>query len=277
MTTEPEPRRSEDTRMAGITDSVISINWAARQNIDVPRVCMLKSFLVEGPQPDVVIFGEGNFTFSVAFAALRQSWKGITSTRFEAVSPVFPEPQFREVQLEAITYCIRNAEIAFDFTKELKLEAKARTLDRVSEVLQLPYPDPQTWRFGVNATDMPQGLDVRGKVVWFQCPWVSRARSDQTTFGLISSFLTCMAGRQGAGDYVLIGIVTIFQYVTNYKLEVLLQYAVAGSVNYDFVGADEELIKDILECGYHHKAVAGDIHNVILNHHLTLVFQKRST
>ncbi len=264
--------------IAGVADSVISINWTAFQVIGVRRVCMLKSLLVEEPQPDVVIFGEGNFTFSVAFAALRQSWNGITSTRFEAVSPFVPEPQFPEVQLEAITYCIHNASKAFNFTKEVELEAKARTLDRVAEVLQLPYPrtwPTQTWRFGVDATNIPQGLDVGGKVVWFQCPWVPRTRCNQTTFKLISSFLTCMAGRQGAGDYVMIGIVTLFQYVIEYKLKSLLQHA--DKVKYKFVGADEELIKDILERGYHHKAVVGDIHDKIFNHHLTLVFRKRST
>ena len=50
-----------------------------------------------------IVVGEGDFTFTLALAAMCGSWKGITSTCYE------DRPcDFAEVQLNTIEFCIKN-------------------------------------------------------------------------------------------------------------------------------------------------------------------------
>ena len=76
---------------------VININYADNKNADVREINELRGILIpdEGEGKEVVFFGEGNFTFSLAFAGLRQTWNGITSTRYKQISADYPKPQFQ--------------------------------------------------------------------------------------------------------------------------------------------------------------------------------------
>ena len=50
---------------------------------DLQKTDTLKKLLIEDKE-DLVLFGEGNYTFSMAIAVLRQSsWEGMTVTCFE--------------------------------------------------------------------------------------------------------------------------------------------------------------------------------------------------
>ena len=70
-----------------------------------------------------------------------------------------------------------------------------------------------------------------------------------------------MARKQNLGDYVLIGITTLFPYVKSYNLGGLLEFTqgVASSKcacpYYNFVGADDHFIYEIMKFGYHHLLV----------------------
>ena len=85
-----------------------------------------------------------------------------------------------------------------------------------------------------------------------------------------------MGDKQSENDFVLIGIVTRdLDYVKHYLLGKLLGENLSGPVGkYDFLGVDNALIKKIISFGYKHEScVSGGIHNYILDHHLTLIFE----
>ena len=254
---------------------VININYADYKDADVREIDELRGILIpdEGERREVVIFGEGNFTFSLAFAGLRQSWNGITSTRHKQISDDYPEPQFHEVQVKTIKYCVSNG-------RRLENGPDA-ILQTVDTIVNLQSPPPDTWKYGVDATAIPDNLHVRGKVAWFQCPWIPRAERgdrDMSTDELVVAFLQHMCVKQNRNDYVLIGITERFPYVKDYRLQDprLLGEGLANEevLGYQFLGADKTLVQDILRHGYKHEG-AIDIHDRILQHHITLVFRKQ--
>ena len=94
---------------------------------------------------------------------------------------------------------------------------------------------------------------------------------------LIWNFLLNLAKQIDSGVLVCIGITTRFPYIQSYGLEGILGIGLAGGTpvfrEYNFLGADDELIQNILRFGYHHQGFE-DIHDKIRDHHVTLVFQK---
>ena len=207
---------------------------------------------------DVVLFGEGNFTFSIALASLRRNGsKGITATRYG----VGALPQFDDVKKKAVTYCIHNGE-------KLELSAECKLRNILAVVAVPNFSD--TWRAGIDATKIPADLVVAGKVVWFQCPW----SLDPAT--LIQGFMEEMALKQRGGDYLIIGIANHADYFGKYKLKNILGDGQEGVVfnRYGFIGGDKELIKKILEHGYKHEGYF-DIHDFIFHDHVTLVFKRQ--
>lgn len=208
-----------------------------------------------------MLLGEGNFTFSVAIASMRGSWKGITATHFL----VHPQPQIATVQLEAISFCIRNGE-------SMSSEA-SMIVERIHKIASLPLPDQGVLQLGVDTTNLPNDLEVKNKIVWFQCP---SSDLEHETDKLIQAFVQHMSTKQTSGDYLLIGITKFFPFVKNYKLHTLLGDKLTGpAFGYKFIGADKTLIEDILKFGYHHCTCSGlDIHFTIFSHHITLIFQK---
>ena len=246
---------------------VIEIYSTEGKFVRVKLLDMLKRLLLsEGEdRHDVVLFGEGNFTFSIALASCCQSWDRITSTRYEPISCDHPEPYFSDVKVEASQYCIENGE---------RLGGMDHTvLSRVKLVLNLPRPPVGTWQFGVDATNTPETLNVKGKIVWFQCPW---SKEDVHVHALVAKFLNHMAEKQSAKDYALIGLANMPRYVKEYRIQDLLSENLAEdrSQQYKFLGADKKMIEEILKYGYHHEGYR-DIHDYILTCHITLVFRRK--
>ena len=243
--------------LQGMSLEVVSINYADGKSAEVNVVNILEDLLVNSDsQRDIVIVGEGNFTFSIALAALRgSSWDGIVSTRYETESQV-PTPQFSDVKQESIEYCDSTA-----------------LSDKI--ILAIPSPPDGAWKFGIDARNLPEDLSVDKKVVWFQCPWIPRS-IPHGIYDLISKFLQHMGEKQSVNDYVLIGIANHDNYVKDYLLGELLGENLSGPFGeYDFLGVDNALIKKIISFGYKHESwrETYDIHDRILDHHLTLIFK----
>ena len=205
----------------------------------------------------------------MALACLRGSWDGITSTRYEPISHEHPEPQFSDVKVEASQYCIENGNVFGD--------ASDAILSKATLVLHMRSPPRRdhTWKFGVDATNLPDDIDVRGKVVWFQCPWITREDEElaMTTDGLVASFLEHMVDKQRPGDYALVGIANEYPFVKDYKLHELLgaDLARGHTHGYRFLGTDEKFVRELLQCGYRHEGYR-DRHRRFINTHITLVF-----
>lgn len=245
---------SAEFERLGISLPNIDINYADNKNFDIQQIDELSKLLIDDKR-DVVFFGEGNFTFSVAFAALRSSsWEGIISTRYPVDNLAL---SFPKVQLLATEACITNGRQFQDSSDEI--------LDRVKTV---PVPPPGTWQFGIDATEIPDDLDVKAKVVWFQCPWISLQNNPDGTYNLVANFIRHMAHKQA--DYILIGIANQFPYVKGYKCDLITKPPDA----YEFLGGDKSLIFKVLRYGYKHEGEK-DIHDKIFHDHVTLVFKRR--
>ena len=270
---DPSPGASASAPSA---DDVIWINHAAYKNDTVPRVTMVESLLTK---KNVVIVGEGNFTFTVALAAIRKSWSGIVSTRYESVDESNPKPEFDTVKQECIEFCRKNHQGRL---REKGIAYDDATVDKyIKAIEKVQQPSlGEEWLFGIDATATPDSLAIRGKVVIFQCPWIPKGPWPETPATLIASFLSHMSTKQNEGDYVLIGITTYYPYVKNYELEDLLGKGLSrrkdSSGMYDFLGADDTFIVEILKHGYHHTSCHAktDIHKDIITSHIILVFQR---
>uniref|UniRef100_A0A1X7U4V5 Uncharacterized protein n=1 Tax=Amphimedon queenslandica TaxID=400682 RepID=A0A1X7U4V5_AMPQE len=91
--------------------------------------------------------------------------------------------------------------------------------------------------------------------------------------------MTAMKDKQNVGDYLLIGIINDRKYIEFYYLAEILGEVPGDNImfGYRFQGGDTELIKKILGRGYKHEAYEKDIHRMIFDNHLTLVFKREGT
>ena len=245
----------------------LEIKYADGRTTKLPLVDrdLIPNLLLGDNKRDVVLFGEGNFTFTVALATLRGSFDGIVPTRFEKENKK-PVPSFSDVKVEAIKYCVENGRI-------LQVSSD-NILNKLTNLCNLPVPINETRRFGVDATNLDD-LEVQRKVVWFQCPWASQ---DHDTDKLLRDVLEEMGRKQSQHDYLLIGITKFFPYVNTYGLQAILGDNLQNRSyhNYDFIGCDTDFIVKILNHGYRHTTTIGikDLHIEILHDHVTLIFQK---
>ena len=211
------------------------------------------------PRP-IVLFGEGNFTFSIALASLRTNGSdGIIATGWHVELP-----KFDDVKKKAIDYCKLNGK-----KMQLSDEEAGSNAEKVSKV-----PDfSTTWQIQVSALQRQIDIRVDGKVVWFQCPWSDTTR--HTTAGLIQCFMEKMKQRQVIGDILVIGISTHEDYIKKYNLNNILGDGSGKTIihGYRYLGHDENIIKMILGRGYKHEGVR-EIHNYIIDTHSTLVFKR---
>ena len=224
---------------------------------------------------EILFVGEGDFTFTLAFAAWRQSnsegkdrvWEGITSTCYE---PEKFKPAF-------VWSKVKDASIT-----NIKHLREYGYKDRVRLVEGLPVLPKAQVEYGVDARAIPQSLiPPAGGVIWFQCPWDGQ----DTTAQLVVDFLVNTSKQLRKGTFVCIGITRKFPYIKSYKLVDILGDNLSAEDNntnilesYKFLGADVDLIQDILKFGYHHQSIHGDrdIHEQIIDDHVTLVFKKKS-
>lgn len=284
---------------AGITDERITINYADFWCFaSVASIDVLKGILLVENRK-IVLFGERNFTFTLAFAALHKKyhpyqdpWQGIISTCLE------PDCEgLQEVTKAIDTVKLKN--IKFIVENESKLEvhtSSTSTMKRIKDIIELSQPIgvSEIFKSGIDATKVRNStIDVHGKVVWLQCPWC-HPRDDVGR--LLRHFLRRMA--MNKAEYILLGIVNEFWYARNYELGTLfglpkfvrqsnveehvqnspaLKEPIDVIGKYDFLGADKKFVKNILQYGYKHEGCTStDIHSFIIKKHVTLVFRQKT-
>lgn len=273
----------------------------------VKRTLLLSDLLLK-ERRCVLFVGEGNFTFTVAFTALRQFedtrdhgqrrlsvaqdvsghrvWEGIVSSRYEPVGSKCehqfvgservqckPAPVLSEVKL----VCINESVKYFNFTRRYRASDEtslsmdqSKCFERITSITDLPtFPDTFSWQYRIDARHLPSDLLRECGVVWFQCPW---SRAEGGAGDLIVDFLVNSAKYVAGGSYVCVGIIKHPDYVGGYGLEGILQGGVVREW-YTLVGADDELVQRVLEYGYKQESDS-DIHHYLLDSHLTLVFQR---
>ena len=265
-----------------------------------PRNNLLTDLLIKD-RAKVLFVGEGNFTFTVAFAAYRKShafsitpslgallpagaWEGITSTCYEPAGPVGEVQYVREtlVQCEPPPPTLSEVELQYSVS-EIFAKMSINECSSLSNSMKFPSVPAGTWQYGIDATALPTTLTQDKQVIWFQCPWVSRNTGDYSTAALVSDFLLNMAAQIQPGVHVCVGIANHKQYVKRYKLYELLGPNLKSLPNstpvlkqYEFAGADDQLVRKLLEFGYEHQSVNGtDIHKYIYDSHITLIFTKK--
>lgn len=226
----------------------------------------------------VLFVGEGNFTFTIAFAALREykkqfmaglinnsnPWDGIVSTQYKPGHI----PSSSDVKGNCITSVIEYYE------GSLSTSVDEDVTKRIEMITALP-DSHHLWLYGIDACAIPSCLIPPGAVIWFQCPWDSQ----NGTYELIRAFLLSTAEKLNEDCYVCVGITKQFPYILDYYLQGILGWKLNGSTpvleEYRFLGADDALIKEILSFGYCHQG-RNDIHKRIIEDHVTLIFQKKS-
>jgi hypothetical protein len=259
---------------------------------DVPIHNKLRTLLVYDGK-HLVIFGEGNFTFTVALAAARRyahferlgnhfygqltlpeavkqaglmaSWHGLTSTRFEDQIqkdvPIFEEV----IQLNKL-----SIHESFNNVDQI-------CTDMFYDIVCVP-PPISPWLYGIDATTTGD-LNLTAKdVVWFQCPWTYPIGKIPS---LLQGFMRNMT--QDEGGILLIGIINDVNYIDAYGLDVLGVFDGRGFSGYEFIGVDNELIDELLvNYGYRYEGMEGiedvdgivDVHKELRDCHVTLVFEK---
>ena len=260
----------------------IEINYADNKYAKVKRApgSAVEALFID---EDVLLVGEGNFTFTIALAAIRGSWNGIVSTRYEPETRYNPRPQFAHVKQECIKFCRSNGKslLIDDDTIQTYVDAVERVEPPPKEEHKEERKE-KNWLFGIDATDTPEHLTIQGTVVVFQCPWLPNGDPNGTPATLITRFLEHMSTKQNEGDYILVGITKLFPFVKHYDLKGLLGDDLSretdSSGKYNFLGADDSFIQEILKHGYHHQSCHGerkDIHEDIIENHVILVFQRK--
>ena len=223
----------------------------------VPRVNILTDVLIT-KKKSVLFVGEGDFSFTVAFTALRESerpsisWNDIVATCEDG-----PILRYSEVLAICKWYC------------------KPENRDAIDSMKKSPPPHG-SWKSDINAYKLASHAEKLGdhhaQVIWFQCPW-----GDGKIYRLIRGFLRSAYHKVGNRGYVCIGITTHSEYVKEYELKKLLHEGediIEFQAKYHFCGADTTLVENILDFGYHHQG-RKDIHDMIKEYHVTLVFRKK--
>ena len=266
-------RITEDTQGLSLEDGYLDISYADNQVAKIKTTSIVETLILT-ESLDMVLVGEGNFTFTIALVALRGSWDGVISTCLEENENNLLSDFYR-IKLQSVDFCIKNC---------LHKKSPDMVISNIKNILSVDEPrDANTIKANVDGTRFlfsSYWREGNRTIVWFQCPWaVSRVDL------LISNFLEHMSRQQATGDYVFIGIVTFFPYVKQYKLQNLFRENTKiwndllekFNKKYEFIGADASFIKEILEHGYKHVTLAGnyDIHLEIFEHHTTLVFKRK--
>lgn len=254
-----------------MAEEFVELNYDSGCTSKVERVDPEEfGWVLIGNRSAILFVGEGNFTFTLAFAAYRENsnpqegqgvWEDIVSTHFEE--------QARPILSKLKSDCITNIT---NYGRKTKLDDKypRRAIEAINDLPEI--------HFDIDARDIPQRLIPKYHgVIWFQCPW----NGQETTGKLVEDFLVSTSKQLICG-YVCVGITKQFPYITSYKLENILGASLKALDNstevlkcYKFLGVDDEYIKDILRFGYRHQGKR-DIHDQIIDDHVTLVFQKKT-
>ena len=259
---------------------------------EMPKIDLLYDLLIK-QNKGVLFVGESNFTFTVAFAALRKhekfstdvveqlaqldidpkdvnmDWKRIKTSRYEQVSDGEPALDLTKVKLR----CVADS-IAYDKPSLAVLRRQLRAIINLSDI------PASSISYGVDPCAISPALVLGCDVVWLQCPWIQpRDKLPQ----LLQDFLLKNVKSIPADTYVCIGIVDKFPYCKSYGISKLVaENDTLISRQYKFVGADDVLVRKILDFGYHHECYQlgqgrypKDIHSENKDNHVTLVFQRK--
>ena len=207
----------------------------------------------------VVIDGKGdtNFSFSFALAAWLGKWDTITPSNQKS------DINITEVKLLNIEYAMHNCE-EFSIPPEVTL----KSIRQCSNLPREGFSKPKK---------LEEISDV--DVAWLQCPWEESTDDDLYPIPkLIEEFMELMASKLSKDGILLIGIVKKFPYCMGFCIEKFL-HEVQGSIksripDYELIGQDDTVVKKTLSYGYKFQAPIGDLHDVFLKHHITLVFTK---
>lgn len=274
----------------------------------VLRNNILFDLLITNRNKNVLFLGEGDFSFTVAFAALRvyhgqvqayYTWSGITSTRYEpdgpegefqlfgkTLVPCKPGLNLKEVKLECVASV---ADYAFSKLQQVLAEPYQigmlstlfqtlsikidKYVNKIQSIKSLPILPGNSCLYGIDALAIPRELLQANQVIWFQCPWIKRCDGD--TYPFIYNLLLNAATHIGSNVHVCIGITKHDAYFDYYGLDRLTSDRNISGM-YDFLGGDDVLVKKVLSFGYHHQTVTSyDIHQKILEDHVTLIFRRK--
>ena len=248
---------------------------------EMPKIDLLYDLLIK-QNKGVLFVGECNFTFTVAFAALRKHEKFSTDL-VEQLAQLDIDPEDINVDWKRIKTSryesVSDNEPALDLTK-----VKSRCADNSSKRSKR-FPDlsdipASSISYGVDPCAISPALVSGCDVVWFQCPWIQpRDKLPQ----LLQDFLLKNVESIPADTYVCIGIASEPRYCEWYGISELV--AVNDTPQYKFVGADNTLVRKILGFGYRHECYQlyqgaegchpKDVHSYIKDSHVTLVFQRK--
>ena len=222
----------------------------------VRRSGYVRNILCGGYNPILVIFvGEGNFTFSTAFASLRGSWENIIASECGDV------PGYYDTVLRTITACRDNGG-----NELLQVEV-------IRAIVNLPMQNFVPHIDATKPMNIWPLIDRRHPCsIFFQCPYAGY-KNDETKI-LVREFITAASSVQEQGDYILIGITKLEPYSWNYGLKYLTDNE--GGIRNDgywFEGADDQFTNDIVLRGYRHEGLR-DIRGDLINNFVTLCFTR---
>lgn len=264
------------------TDSVYSTQGRMatielEEGLKEPHIDLLTNLLIK-ERRSVLFVGEGDFSFTVAFAALRRSklstdrnpdtWDGIIATRYD---PKHKKP--KPVYPKVLTICKDSCE---SYCEECDYADSAERIKVLNKLERTPPPPESSWIMHIDACHFKDhAMELSGEqpeVIWFQCPWDSGS-----VYYLIHGFLGSASHRVKSGGYACVGITKHTDYVHRYDLKKLLRHDDDDIlVRYEFCGTDDKLVERVLTFGYHHQSDKedADIHTQIWKDHTTLVFKK---
>lgn len=251
----------------------------------------------------VIIVGESNMTFSFALAAYFQSWNGIISTLSDtveepnklidsgysltketceanhrllllndklAVASAF-STMLEELQLPLLK--APNARLPYQHMKRMMMNLIMEDCIQTSTSrIELAYDvvDANCICDTVDPFDLENSKiagDIISRHLWFQCPWKAPG-NHKGTASLLVEFLNQSAACQQPGGLVIIGVINMYPYCTQYGLRDMLVHP-----SYEFVGCDDRLIRELMLLGYcfQSRYVIDGAEDC----HVTLVFRKR--
>jgi hypothetical protein len=118
----------------------------------------------------------------------------------------------------------------------------------------------------VDATRLETSIQGPTRNIWFQCPWIPGKMAE-----LLVGFISSAAAIQTSGDAVFLGLTARAEY--EYDLDNLKK--VARRLGYE-IFMDTWFIRHAIDAGYKHESVMdADIHELLIDHHQTLVLVKR--
>ena len=228
-----------------------------QKGLEVPQIDVLTDLLIR-ERKSVLFVGEGDFSFTVAFAALRESgrssssspdlnpgtWDGIVATRYDPKHGK-SKPKFSQVVNTCKESCQHYHRAHPGSTQGVKIEILSNLARRPSN----------SWKYNIDARHFKNHKEelegVEKDVIWFQCPWSGdqRPRSGEkwSTYHLICSFLGSASHILQPGDHVCVGISKDRDYVHQYNPAELTQKHPKDDIlqRYEFQGADDKLVKRV--------------------------------